>query len=220
MKHPKKRWLVPLLSVAVCAAVSLLAAWSDLTYNGGRLVYPMESYSFQRSDIPMLLALALDAFCALALLTFVLRQSILRRRREAETNRTRQLNPKLGFLGFFGFCGFLGFLPVSALSSYTPFVFFVFFGFFGFFFEGKMSNTLKDERFQENVRRARLDAYGAGIQIIFLLVVANGLIDFPPELRASVLLVVLSLTMALVLFLQEYLLYRYDRQEVGDDGCV
>ena len=72
MKHPKKRWLVPLLSVAVCAAVSLLAAWSDLTYNGGRLVYPMESYSFQRSDIPMLLALALDAFCALALLTFVL----------------------------------------------------------------------------------------------------------------------------------------------------
>ena len=63
-------------------------------------------------------------------------------------------------------------------------------------------------------------AYGAGIQIIFLLVVANGLIDFPPELRASVLLVVLSLTMALVLFLQEYLLYRYDRQEVGDDGCV
>lgn len=83
-----------------------------------------------------------------------------------------------------------------------------------------MSNTLKDERFQENVRRARLDAYGAGIQIIFLLVVANGLIDFPPELRASVLLVVLSLTMALVLFLQEYLLYRYDRQEVGDDGCV
>ena len=126
MKHPKKRWLVPLLSVAVCAAVSLLAAWSDLTYNGGRLVYPMESYSFQRSDIPMLLALALDAFCALALLTFVLRQSILRRRREAETNRTRQLNPKLGFLGFFGFCGFLGFLPVSALSSYTPFVFFYF----------------------------------------------------------------------------------------------
>lgn len=218
MKHQRPRWLVPLLSVAVCAAVSLLAAWSDLTYNGGRLVYPMESYSFQRSDIPMLLALALDAFCALTLLTFVLRECLLRRRREAETNRTRRISPKLGFLGFFGFCGFLGFLPVSALSSYTPFVFFLFFGFFGFFYEGKMSNTLKDERFEENVRRARLDAYSTGIQIIFLLVIANGLIDFPPELRAAVLLAVLSLTMGLVLFLQEYLLYRYDRQDGGCDG--
>ena len=218
MKHQKPRWLVPLLSVAVCVAVSLLAAWSDLTYNGGRLVYPMESYSFQRSDIPMLLALALDAFCALTLLTFVLRESVRRRRREAETNRTRQISPKLGFLGIFGFCGFLGFLPVSALSSYTPFAFFLFFGFFGFFYEGKMSNTLKDERFQENVRRAKLDAYSIGIEIIFLLVIANGIIDFPPELRASVLVVVLTLTMALVLFLQEYLLYRYDQQEAGCDG--
>lgn len=218
MKHQKPRWLVPLLSVAVCVAVSLLAAWSDLTYNGGRLVYPMESYSFQRSDIPMLLVLALDAFCALTLLTFVLRESVRRRRREAETNRTRQISPKLGFLGIFGFCGFLGFLPVSALSSYTPFAFFLFFGFFGFFYEGKMSNTLKDERFQENVRRAKLDAYSIGIEIIFLLVIANGIIDFPPELRASVLVVVLALTMALVLFLQEYLLYRYDQQEAGCDG--
>lgn len=76
-----------------------------------------------------------------------------------------------------------------------------------------MSNTLMDERFQENVRRAKLDAYKLGIEIVLLLVIANGLIDCSPELRASVMLVVLSLTMGLVLFLQEYLLYRYDQQD-------
>ena len=214
MKNKKSRWLVPLLSIGVCVLVSLLAAWSDLTYNSGRLVYPMDSsYSFQPSDIPMLLALTLDVFCALTLLTFILRESIFRRRRESETHRTRQLNPRLGFLGLFGFCGFLGFLPISELSTYTPFVFFLFFGFFGFFYEGRMSNTLMDERFQENVRRAKLDAYKLGIEIVLLLVIANGLIDCSPELRASVMLVVLSLTMGLVLFLQEYLLYRYDQQD-------
>ena len=214
MKNKKSRWLVPLLSIGVCVLVSLLAAWSDLTYNSSRLVYPMDSsYSFQPSDIPMLLALTLDAFCALTLLTLILRESIFRRRREAETHRTRQLNPRLGFLGLFGFCGFLGFLPIRELSTYTPFVFFLFFGFFGFFYEGRMSNTLMDERFQENVRRAKLDAYKLGIEIVLLLVIANGLIDCSPELRASVMLVVLSLTMGLVLFLQEYLLYRYDQQD-------
>ena len=214
MKNKKSRWLVPLLSIGVCVLVSLLAAWSFLAYNRGRLVCPMDSsYSFQPSDIPMLLALTLDVFCALTLLTFILRESIFRRRRESETHRTRQLNPRLGFLGLFGFCGFLGFLPISELSTYTPFVFFLFFGFFGFFYEGRMSNTLMDERFQENVRRAKLDAYKLGIGIVHLLVVANGLIDCSPELRASVMLVVLSLTMGLVLFLQEYLLYRYDQQD-------
>ncbi len=214
MKNKKSRWLVPLLSIGVCVLVSLLAAWSDLTYNSGRLVYPMDSsYSFQPSDIPMLLALTLDAFCALTLLTLILREAIFRRRREAERRRTRQLNPRLGFLGLFGFCGFLGFLPIRELSTYTPFVFFLFFGFFGFFYEGRMSNTLMDERFQENVRRAKLDAYKLGIEIVLLLVIANGLIDCSPELRASVMLVVLSLTMGLVLFLQEYLLYRYDQQD-------
>ena len=152
MKNKKSRWLVPLLSIGVCVLVSLLAAWSDLTYNSGRLVYPMDSsYSFQPSDIPMLLALTLDAFCALTLLTLILREAIFRRRREAERRRTRQLNPRLGFLGLFGFCGFLGFLPISELSTYTPFVFFLFFGFFGFFYEGRMSNTLMDERFQEPI---------------------------------------------------------------------
>ena len=214
MKNKKSRWLVPLLSIGVCVLVSLLAAWSDLTYNSGRLVYPMDSsYSFHPSDIPMLLALTLDVFCALTLLTFILRELIFSRRRESETHRTRQLNPRLGFLGLFGFCGFLGFLPISELSTYTPFVFFLFFGFFGFFYEGRMSNTLMDERFQENVRRAKLDAYKLGIGIVHLLVIANGLIDCSPELRASVMLVVLSLTMGLVLFLQEYLLYRYDQQD-------
>lgn len=221
MKNKKSRWLVPLLSIGVCVLVSLLAAWSDLTYNSGRLVYPMDSsYSFQPSDIPMLLALTLDAFCALTLLTLILREAIFRRRREAERRRTRQLNPRLGFLGLFGFCGFLGFLPISELSTYTPFVFFLFFGFFGFFYEGKMSNTLMDERYRENALRAERAAYKTGLNIIFLLLLIAGQGRVPAERMAAALLIGISLALGLTLFLGEYLLYRYDHADAAglEDG--
>lgn len=40
------RWLLPVLGGVVCAALTGAAVWYDLTYNGGRLVCPMDSYVF------------------------------------------------------------------------------------------------------------------------------------------------------------------------------
>ena len=55
-----------------------------------------------------------------------------------------------------------------------PFIFFLFFGFFGFFYEGKMSNTLMDERYVENKLRAELTAHRVMRAIVFLTLILFG----------------------------------------------
>lgn len=136
-----------------------------------------------------------------------------------DRNRTRKLNPKLGFLGFLGFAGFLGVLTYQTDKTIFPFVFFVFFGFFGFFFEGKMSNTLMDERFIENRRKAELKAYRVGQIVSFLVLIASLWQRLFPTNEAKLIFITisLSLTFALVIFLAEYLLYRYDHDNSGEE---
>ena len=102
-KHP--RWLLPALGGA-CVLLTGAAAWYDLTYNGGKLVYPMHSYAFETTDIPMLLAVALDVLYVLYLAFLLIRGIRAQEERTIKTNRTRRLNPKLGFLGFLVFLGF------------------------------------------------------------------------------------------------------------------
>ena len=94
-----------------------------------------------------------------------------------------------------------------------PFAFFLFFGFFGFFFEGKMSHTLMDERYTENRAKAQLTAAKTALSIIFVAVIllAQGR---GGDAVLIALLIVLSLTLALYLFLSEYLLYRYDHDDL------
>lgn len=220
MKDQKKsasrspRWLPPVLGGAACAALTGAAVWYDLTYNGGRLVYPMDSYAFRSTDIPMLLALALDAAYVLCLFALLLGGILAQRRQIAVTNRTRKLNPKLGLLGVLGLAGLAGFYTYPVYGLYFPFGFFAFFGFFGFFFEGKMSNTLMDERFRENAAKAELKAYRTGFIIIFLLlVITGGHSGASSELALPILMTGLALTLALTLFLSEYLLYRYDHDD-------
>lgn len=112
------------------------------------------------------------------------------------TGITRKIDPRLGWLGVLGFLGFAGFYTYSADGSVFPFAFFLFFGFFGFYYEGRMSGTFMDERFRENIVRARLRAY----RITFLTMMAA--------------LVIL----ALGIFLSEYLLYRYDHDDQADES--
>lgn len=136
-----------------------------------------------------------------------------------KTNRTRRLSPKFGLLGFLGAFGFVGFWSYRTLGDLSPFVFFAFFGFFGFFFEGKMSNTLMDERFQENAARAELQALRTGFAIIFLLLILMGQAGrFRAELVAPLLIAGIALAAALTMFLSEYLLYRYDHDGPLDAG--
>ena len=97
-----------------------------------------------------------------------------------------------------------------------PFVFFTFFGFFGFFFEGKMSNILMDERYKENAVRAELKAYRVGFGTVFaLLILAGQSGRFKADLVAPVLVAGIALTVALTMFLSEYLLYRYDHDDAA-----
>ncbi len=216
------RWAALTLGGAVCAALTAAAAWYDLTYNGGKLVYPIHSYAFAPTDIPMLLAVGLDVLYVLYLAFLLVRGIQAQKERVAETGRTRRLSPKLGFLGFCGFLGFAGFWTYGAMGDLTGFIFFAFFGFFGFFFEGKMSNTLMDERYKENAVRAELKALRIGFGIIFfLLLFAGQARRLTAELVAPILIAGIALTVALTIFLSEYLLYRYDHDDAAameEDG--
>lgn len=156
----RSRWLAPLLGGGGCALLTAYAVWDSLAHHGGRLVCPMDSYVFQVSDMPMLLALGLDALYGIYLLALLFRGILARKEHMRKTGRTRRLSPKFGLLGFLGFAGFAGFWSYGALGDLTPFAFFAFFGFFGFFFEGKMSNTLMDERYKENAVRAEPNFVG------------------------------------------------------------
>lgn len=210
------KWLLPVLLGALCAAATGTAVWYDLTYNGGRLVYPMDSYAFQPADIPMITALALDVLYFLYLMALLVREIVGQRQRARETGRTRRLSPKFGLLGFLGFFGFAGFWSYGALGDLSPFVFFAFFGFFGFFFEGRMSDTLMDERFKENAVKAELKAYRVGFIAIFLLLILAGQGGrFNAALIAPVLIAGIALAVAVTMFLSEYLLYRYDHDDAA-----
>ena len=203
-----------LLAALGCILFTAYAVWDSLTHHAGRLVYPMNSYAFQPSDIPMLLALLRDLLYVFYLVCLFIRVIIAQKKQVRTSNRTRRLSPKLGLLGFLGFLGFGGFWSYQALGDLTAFVFFGFFGFFGFFFEGKMSNTLMDERFQENALRAELKAYRAGFAVIFLLLLIAGQASrFKAELLAPALTSGIALAFALTLFLSEYLLYKYDHDD-------
>ena len=96
------KWLFLVLLGMTCAAATGTAVWYDLTYNSGRLVYPMDSYAFQPMDIPMIIVVAADVLFFLHLAFLLVRGIIAQREHVAKTGRTRRLSPKFGFLGFLG----------------------------------------------------------------------------------------------------------------------
>lgn len=139
--------------------------------------------------------------------------------RKQKPTHTRNINPKLGAMGFLGFLGFLGFYPnmvpfTDVLPVPTFFFFFTFFGFFGFYYEGKMSNTLIDERFEINAYRAA--AIGNRVALTIIIVIAVLLISV---LRISnsysmsgLLIATIGFSFGLSIFLQQYLLYRFEHE--------
>lgn len=205
-----------------CIAAMVLSTWYAVTFNDSRLVVPMDfgSYSFIPQDLPMLLSVSLFGLYALAL-CFLLVRSIRKNKRDTtRTNRSRRVHPRLGFLGLLGFLGFAGFWAYPATGDVSPFLFFLFFGFFGFFYEGKMSGTLMDERFRENAARAQLITYRTtfSITLLALLILCQGKLLGSLEYTLIATIIVLSLTLALGIFLPEYLLYRYDHDDQIEEG--
>ncbi len=217
----KKKTKILVFSGITCFLLLLLSTWYAVVFNGSRLVAPMDfsSYTFQVQDLPMLFSLVLVCiYGAILLFTFII--SAGRSRRKAEdTNTTRRLNPKLGLLGILGFLGFTGFWTHSVDGSVFPFVFFLFFGFFGFYYEGKMSGTFMDERFRENAARARLRASDITFRILFiaLVILCQGKLLGNLEHAFIAGMIILSLALALRIFLSEYLLYRYDHDDLAEE---
>ena len=205
-----------------CIAAVLLSVWYAVTFNDSRLVAPMDfgSYSFNVKDLPMLLSISLTCVYALALFIQLFISVGKSKKNVAKTNMTRKVNPKLGFLGLLGFLGVAGFWSYPAWGDITPFVFFVFFGFFGFFYEGKLSGILMDERFRENAARAQLNTYKItfSITLIALVILCQGRLFGSLEYTLIATIIVLSLTLALGIFLPEYLLYRYDHDDQTEEG--
>lgn len=116
--------------------------------------------------------------------------------------------------------GFMGFWTYSQNKNILPFMDFMFFGFFGFFYEGKLSNTFMDERFKENALKAQVNALKLSFAVIvaaFVLLCQGALWgNLEYNLIAAVSVVFLSI--ALALFLYEYLLYRYDHDDQFDES--
>ncbi|MDE5866809.1 MAG: DUF3796 domain-containing protein [Lachnospiraceae bacterium] len=201
----------------ICVLLLAVSSWYSIAFNDSRLVTPAElsEYTFRIQDLPMIISVTLLALYILYLFVLMLLALITNRRQAANANSTRTISPKMGFLGFLGFAGFLGFWTYSMDKIIFPFVFFMFFGYFGFFYEGKMSNTFMDERYKENKIKAHLTADKTALAIIFLamLILGQGMFMGNPEYTLIALIIVISLSIALEVFLSEYLLYRYDYDE-------
>ena len=85
---------------------------------------------------------------------------------------------------------------------------------------GRMSGTFMDERFRENIVRAKLKAYRITFDIMFfaLVILCQGKLFGSLEYTLIAVIIMLSLALALGMFLSEYLLYRYDHDDQIDEG--
>ena len=206
----------------VCILFAAESTWYSITFNDSRLVAPMEfsQYVFRMQDLPMIISVGVLTVYILYLVGSLTYFGVKNRRREAVGQSIRSISPNLGFIGFCGFFGFLGFLTYHTDKTIFPFIFFMFFGYFDFFFEEKMSNTFMDERFKENQIKAHMTANKTALSIIFLAVLILGQGRFIGNLEYTLiaLIIVVSLAIALEVFLSEYLLYRYDHDEQSTES--
>ena len=219
----KSKWKAIIIPGVICVLILYASIWYSVKFNESRLVVPtdVETYEFSPKDLPMICAVVLTIVYILYLMICLRKTSIQQNNAVLERNRTRKISPKLGFLGFLGFMGFMGFWTYSTDGRIFPFMDFMFFGFFGFFYEGKMSNTFMDERFKENKNRAQLKALKIAFSFIIVEFVFLSLGGYfmSPEYMLIALHILIALSIALAIFLSEYLLYRYDHDEYHDDGC-
>lgn len=83
-----------------------------------------------------------------------------------------------------------------------------------------MSETFMDERFHENKAKAQLNAYKVSFTIIFiaLLILCQGKLFGSLEYTLIAAIIVISLALAVGIFLSEFLLYRYDYDAYVDES--
>ncbi len=83
-----------------------------------------------------------------------------------------------------------------------------------------MSGTFMDERFRENIARAKLKAYKItfGVMLLALIILCQGKLFGNLEYTLIASIITLSLALALGIFLSEYLLYRYDHDDQAEES--
>lgn len=210
----KRNWREIVLMGFILA--EFLAVGFDVVFNGSRIVKPIDlgSYVFRWTDLP-LMAVTVGFVCYVVYLVVRMVTANFRKGGSAVKGVTRKLNPRYGWFSFFGFVGFVGIPAYMIQGQVWPFFFFVFFGFFGFFYEAKMSCTLMDERFKEEQTRAQLVSYKTGFGLLWAVAWFMGMAGSHIGITyvALIFTVSSSLIIALVLFLNSYLLYKYDTEE-------
>lgn len=203
----------------ICLALDLAASWYAVTYNDSRLVVPMDStYVFVAKDLPMICSVTLTCLYFFWLLILISTAAVRIQKNVRRTQTTRSISPKLGLLGFLGFVGFMGFFTYAQDKTISLFTCFTFFGFFGFFYEGKLSNTFMDERFRENVQKAQLAALKISffIVVVAFFILGQGALMGNLEYNLIAAMVIVFFSLALYIFLSEYLLYRYDHDDTEE----
>lgn len=83
-----------------------------------------------------------------------------------------------------------------------------------------MSNTFMDERFLENRMKAHMTADKTALAIIFFTVIILVQRRFMGNLEYTLIAIIImvALSIAVDVFLGEYLLYRYDYNEQFDES--
>ena len=119
----------------------------------------------------------------------------------------------MGFLGIFGFLGILGYL----FQEPSGYIFFSFFGFFGFFWEAKLNQEKPDERLKENFHRAHIISYRVGLLFVWLSLILLTRLSSSFEGKYSIIVIAISLSFALSIFLVPFLTYRFDKKDSLDD---
>ncbi len=213
----KKKAAAIIIAGIVCIVLLFVSSWYSITFNESRLVVPMNfsEYTFCMKDLPMICSVSLLCLYIFYLCVLLIKGIIKNNKSQFSNQYTRKINPKLGYLGFLGLIGFLGFWSYGIDKTIFPFIFFMFFGFFGFFYEGKMSGTLMDEMYKENKLKASAKANKISLGIIFLslIILGQGRIMVNLDFTLIAFVIVVALAIALEIFLNQYLLYRYDHSE-------
>lgn len=124
---------------------------------------------------------------------------------------TRNIDPRWGLCGLFSLFGFFGIFSYLLDGTFFPFFFFVFIGFFGFYYEGKMSHVLRDEMYEQHLLMAKVKAMKIGLNGIYLGSLFCVLAIRNVELALPFMVAMVSIFVGLSLFLQSYLLYRYEQ---------
>lgn len=214
--------VVPFLVVAVLMG---LASWYSITYNEGRIIYPMDysQYVFQWKDLPAILSIIfvfIYVIYVIIQVVLICRKAMKEKEKNIQSNRFPYMNPKLGFLAILGFIGIIGLLPAPYGDPYFLF-FFTLFGFVGFYFYGKISNTLMDERFIEDKKNAEYTAMKISFSILYIGVILSARLPLVRNNNTTLIsyfYLLSSIAFGLYFFLSPYLLYRSDQKGLEDEA--